>query len=138
LPTRRAKFEAAYRDRSLNRVLEGIELFRDLPQEEYEKIAEYVRARISFLRVTPGQVIFRQGEPANEAYLIRLGHIRVGVRRYGYELRVLTKGPGTIFGEIGLFGLSARDALKSVDQVDREIAPELKFPRAYAPRQFRR
>ena len=53
-------------------------------------------------------MIFRQGELANEAYLIRLGHIRVGVQRYGNELRVLTKGPGTIFGEIGLLGLSAR------------------------------
>src|SRR5437773_6984943 len=42
-----------------HRVLEGIELFRDLAQEEYEKIADYVRARISFLRVRPGQVIFR-------------------------------------------------------------------------------
>src|SRR6266480_3187890 len=125
LPTRRAKFEAAYRDRSLNRVLESIELFRDLAEEEYEKIADYLRARISFLRVTPGQVIFRQGELANEAYLIRLGHIRVGVRRYGDELRVLTKGPGTIFGEIGLVGLSGRDALKSIDQVDREIAAAL-------------
>ena len=36
-------------------------------------------------------MIFRQGELANEAYLIRLGHIRVGVQRYGNELRVLTK-----------------------------------------------
>ena len=62
LPTRRAKFEAAYRDRSLTLVLQGIDLFRDLMQEEYEKIADYLRARISFLRVTPGQVIFRQGE----------------------------------------------------------------------------
>jgi Fe-S-cluster-containing hydrogenase component 2 len=125
LPTRRAKFEEQYRDRSLNRVLEGIELFRDLPQEEYEKIADYLRARISFLRVTPGQVIFRQGELATEAYFIRLGHIRVGVRRYGDELRVLTKGPGTFFGEIGLLGLSGRDALKSLDHVDREIATAL-------------
>ena len=39
-------------------------------------------------------MIFRQGELANEAYLIRLGHVRVGVQRYGNELRVLTRGPG--------------------------------------------
>src|SRR4029077_10127940 len=125
LPTRRAKFEEQYRDRSLTGVLQGIELFRDLPQEEYEKIVDYLRVRISFLRVTPGQVIFRQGELANEAYLIRLGHIRVGVQRYGGELRVGTRGPGTILGEIGLLSLSARDALKNIDQVDREIASAL-------------
>src|SRR6266567_2965350 len=125
LPRCRAKFEQEYRDRSLKRSLQGIELFRDLAQEEYENITDYLRARISFLRVTPGQVLFHQDELANEAYLIRLGHIRVGVKRYGSELRVLTKGPGTIFGEIGLLALSARDALKSIDQVDRKIAAEL-------------
>jgi len=125
LPTRRAKFEEKYRDRSLKDVLQDIELFGDLAQEEYENIADYLRARLSFLRVTPGQVIFRQGELANEAYLIRLGHIRVGVKRYGNDLRVKTKGPGTIFGEIGLLALSARDALKNIDQVDREIAAAL-------------
>jgi len=37
-PTRRAKFEEQYRERSLNRVLESFGLFRDLGQEEYEKL----------------------------------------------------------------------------------------------------
>src|SRR4051812_22136407 len=108
LPSRRAKFESEYRDRSLNLVLQGIELFRDLGQEQYEQIADYLRKRISFIRVRPGQILFRQGESATDVYLIRLGHIRVGVQRYGGEVRVLTRGPGSIFGEIGLLALSPR------------------------------
>ncbi|MFL6529137.1 MAG: cyclic nucleotide-binding domain-containing protein, partial [Chthoniobacterales bacterium] len=125
LPSQRARFEGEYRDRSLNLVLQSIQLFSDLGQELYEEIGDFLRKRISFLRVTPGQVLFRQGEPANELYLIRLGHIRVGVQQYGGEVRVLTRGPGTIFGEIGLLGLARQDASKSLEQVDREIAAAL-------------
>ena len=78
-------------------------------------------ARSHFLRVRPGQVLFRQGELANEIYLIRLGHVRVGVQRYNDEIRVMTRGPGTMFGEIGLLGLSPGDAMKSADEIDRAI-----------------
>jgi len=125
LPSRRLKFEAGYRDRSLNLVLQSAELFRDLEQDQYERIVEYLRARISFLRVTPGQVLFRQGEPANDVYLIRLGHIRVGVQRYHDEVRVLTRGPGTVFGEIGLLSLSPRDAGKTAEEIDGALKAAL-------------
>jgi Fe-S-cluster-containing hydrogenase component 2/CRP-like cAMP-binding protein len=121
LPSRRAKFEGEYRDRSLNLVLQSTDLFRDLAHDEYSAIVEYLRQRITFLRVRPGQVLFRQGELANEIYLIRLGHVRVGVQRYNDEIRVITRGPGTIFGEIGLLGLSRGDAMKSADEIDRAI-----------------
>lgn len=122
LPSRRAKFEAGYRDRSLNLALQSTELFNDLAQEEYDRVVEYLRARISFLRVTPGQVLFRQGEPASDLYLIRLGHVRVAVQQPNQEVRVLTRGPGTIFGEIGLLALSALDAAKPADEIDRALA----------------
>src|SRR5947209_4517026 len=62
LPSRRAKFEGEYRDRALNLILQGIQLFADLDEHEYEAVADFLRARISFVRVTPGQVLFRQGE----------------------------------------------------------------------------
>ncbi|MDQ6940053.1 MAG: cyclic nucleotide-binding domain-containing protein [Verrucomicrobiota bacterium] len=127
IPSRRAKFETEYRDRSLNLVLQGIELFRDLAYDQYNEIVEFLRKRITFLRVTPGQVLFRQGEPSTEVYLIRLGHVRVGVQRYNDEIRVLTRGPGTIFGEIGLLGLSARDAAKTADQIDHAIKTALEI-----------
>ena len=109
LPSRRARFEASYRDRSLDLVLQSSELFRGLEHEQYKKMVDFLRERLSFVRVRPGQVLFRQGEMANELYLVRLGHVRVGIQQYQNEVRVLTRGPGTIFGEIGLLALSARD-----------------------------
>jgi CRP-like cAMP-binding protein len=125
LPTRRARFEASYRDRSLDLVLQGSELFRGFGQDEYKRIVDYLRARLSFVRVSPGQVLFRQGETANDLYLVRLGHVRVGVQRYNNEVRVLSRGPGTIFGEIGLLGLSANDASKTPEQVDAALRSAL-------------
>jgi Fe-S-cluster-containing hydrogenase component 2 len=125
LPSRRRKFEASYRDRSLDLVLQGSELFQGFGQEQYKQIVDYLRARLSFVRVSPGQVLFRQNEPANDLYLVRLGHVRVGVQRYNNEVRVLTRGPGTIFGEIGLLALAPGDAGKSVEQVDAALRAAL-------------
>ena len=125
LPSRRQKFEAAYRDRSLNLVLQGVELFRDIEHDQYSQIVHYLRERISFVRVSPGQVLFRHGEPANDFYLIRLGHVRVGIHRYNNEVRVLTKGPGASFGEIGLLALSPQDATRTPDQIDRALKETL-------------
>lgn len=121
LPSRRLKFESTYRDRSLDLVLHASELFRDLAEEKFTEIVDHLRKKISFLRVRPGQVLFRQGELANHLYLIRLGHVRVGVQRYQNEVRVLTRGPGTVFGEIGLFPLSPADVSKSADEIDRAL-----------------
>jgi Fe-S-cluster-containing hydrogenase component 2 len=121
LPSRRAKFESAYRDRSLDLVLQGSELFSDIGQGEYKQIVDFLRGRLSFVHVSPGQVLFRQDEPANDLYLVRLGHVRVGVHRYNNEVRVLTRGPGTIFGEVGLLGLSRQDAARTAEQVDTAI-----------------
>ncbi|MFN2475033.1 MAG: cyclic nucleotide-binding domain-containing protein [Chthoniobacterales bacterium] len=125
LPSRRKKFDSAYRDRSLDLVLQGSELFKGFAQDQYKQIVDYLRARLSFVRVSPGQVLFRQGEPANDLYLVRLGHVRVGVHRYNNEVRVLTRGPGAIFGEIGLLALSSQDSTRTVDQVDGALRAAL-------------
>ena len=122
LPSRRQKFESAYRARSLDLVLQSTNLFRDLGHDQYSEIVDYLRSRLTFVRVSPGQVLFRQGELAQDLYLLRLGHVRVGVHRYNNdEVRVVSRGPGTIFGEIGLLGLSPEDVGKTPEQVDRAL-----------------
>ena len=125
LPSRRQKFESAYRNRSLDLVLQSTQLFRDLGQEQYKEIVDYLRNRLSFVRVSPGQVLFRQGEPANDVYLIRLGHLRVGVSQYSNEVQVSSRGPGTVFGEIGLLALSPEDAAKTPEQIDGALKAAL-------------
>ena len=125
LPSQRKRFETEYRQRSLDLVLQGSDLFKGIRQEEYQRIVNYLRERVSFVRVNPGQVLFRQGDPVNSLYLVRLGYVRVGIQRYQQEAKVLSRGPGTILGEIGLLAFSPQDIRKTVDEADQRIAAAL-------------
>ncbi len=124
LPSQRRRIEVEYRQRALDLVLRSTSLFRDIPQDEYQKIVDYLRQRISFARVNPGQTLFRQGERASDFFIIRMGHIRVSVARYGNEAgRVISRGPGSILGEISLLGLSRDDAYRHEDETSASPPP---------------
>ena len=125
LPTQRQRFEANYRTRALDLVLQGAELFKGIAEDEFKKIVNFLRPRLTFVRVSPGQTLFRQGDRANAMYLIRLGHVRIGVRRFGKETSVLSRGPGAILGEIGLLALSPQDIRKTAEDVDSILAVAL-------------
>jgi Fe-S-cluster-containing hydrogenase component 2 len=125
LPSHRERLEKDYRARALQQVLPRAEIFKEIEVREFEKIVEYLQPRIRFVRVSPGQTLFDQGDIAEELFIVRLGNIRVGVRRFEGEMKVISRGPGSIIGEIGLLGLSADDTLKSVGEVDAAIKAAL-------------
>ena len=125
-PTQRAVFERLYRDRALATALHKSELFRGLQgDDEYPRSLDFLGSQISFVRVNPGQVIFRQGDMADNLYLIRLGNVRVGISRYGREATVFYQGPGTVIGEIGMLAISRKVAHKPLDEVDRALGAAL-------------
>jgi Fe-S-cluster-containing hydrogenase component 2 len=122
LPSQRKRIEVEYRQRALDLVLRSTGLFRDMPQADYQKVVEYLRQRISFARVNPGQTLFHQGERASDFFLIRMGHVRVTVARYTNEAgHVLTRGPGSTLGEISLLGLTSANAHQSEDEAERFV-----------------
>jgi len=122
LPSQRRRIEVEYRQRALDLVLRSNGLFRDIPQDDYRKIVDYLRQRITFARVNPGQTICRQGDRANDFFMIRMGHIRISITRYGNKVgQVLSRGPGSVLGEISLLGLSASDAYRSEEEADRYL-----------------
>jgi len=121
LPSHKLRLEKEYRDRSLKQVLSRADLFRDLENREFQRIGEFLRQRITFMQVRPGQALFQQGEMADALYIVRLGHVRAGLRRFEGEMKVISRGPGSIIGEIGLLGLSSQDARLSVEEVDRRL-----------------
>ncbi len=125
LPNHREKFERAYRDRALDHVLPSIDLFKNLKPEVQKEIIKFIREKITFLRVRPGQTLFRQGDSADNMYLVRRGHVRIGVRRFEREARVMAFGPGAIIGEIGLLGFSSEDAMMSTEAADQAIREAL-------------
>jgi len=120
-PKQRALFERIYRERALQTALETSDLFRGLTVAEVRECSQFLQPRLSFLRVSPGQTVFLQDEWADAAYLVRLGHVRVGIRRNSHEATVFFQGPGTVLGEIGMLSISPRDVDQPVDEVCRRL-----------------
>jgi CRP-like cAMP-binding protein/NAD-dependent dihydropyrimidine dehydrogenase PreA subunit len=129
-PTERKRFEQLYRDRALATSLCTSELFLAMPPDEYSLVVEFLKSRLEFVRVNPGQLILRQGDLADCLYLIRLGHVRVGISRYGKEVTYFYRAPGTVIGEIGLLGISGEDAGKSPAEVCGALRTALAGPNA--------
>jgi Fe-S-cluster-containing dehydrogenase component/CRP-like cAMP-binding protein len=125
LPSHRERLEKEYRDRALHQVLPHAEIFKNLETREFRRIVEYLQPRITFVRVNPGQMLFHQEDLADAMYMVRLGHVRVGLRRFEGEMKVISLGPGTVIGEIGLLGFSFRDAALNVQQADLAIKTAL-------------
>jgi len=125
LPSLRQRFDADYRGKALDLVLDRVELFKAIEETEYRKIVQFLRERMTFVRVRPGQEIFEQGDSADAMFLIRLGYVRIGVGRSGDEAGVMSAGPGSTLGEIGLLGLTAADRDRSFEDIDFAIKTAL-------------
>jgi Fe-S-cluster-containing hydrogenase component 2 len=118
LPSQRQRFETEYRERSLDLALQHTDLFKGIEQEEYSRIVDYLRDRLVFVRLRAGQTLFEHGEIATHLYFVRLGHVRVSVHEHGKVAKVVSSGPGTILGEIGLLAFTSEDDHKTVKEVD--------------------
>jgi len=125
LPSQRQRFETEYREHSLDLALLHTDLFKGIEQEEYNRIVDFLRHRLAFVRVQAGQILFEQGERANHCYLVRLGHVRVSIHQHGRETKVKASGPGTMLGEIGLLGLTPDHLQKTVEEIDGALKTAL-------------
>lgn len=109
--------EEIYRRRALDTHLRSIPLFTSLFQtrdlEQTLRAADFInrlRETIELVRLAPGEVICRQGEPADSFFLIRLGFVKVSESYPGGDLVQAYLGRGSYFGEIGLLGGGVRTA----------------------------
>ncbi|HEY4116997.1 MAG TPA: Crp/Fnr family transcriptional regulator [Byssovorax sp.] len=57
-----------------------------------------------------GDVVYREGEPANEAYLLEQGRVRLIKRVRGAERSLMVLKPGDLFGESALLGGAPRSS----------------------------
>jgi CRP-like cAMP-binding protein len=62
------------------------------------------------LRIPKGTVIFRQGDPGNEMFVISKGKVRLSLSSEGHQKEVGSFGEGDFFGELSLLGGVARTA----------------------------
>ncbi len=93
-----------YRSNALDNHLRGASVFSKLikDESEFKRLVDFLRPRVDLVRVNNGEVIFRQGDPADAFYMIRIGFVKVSQKRPGGEQVLTYLGPGRSFGEIGL------------------------------------
>lgn len=103
-------------------------LFTGLSETELDAVVE----RASMFAVAEGEVVVREGEPADAAFIVLSGSLRVLTQSAdGQEVALGTLGPGTHFGEQGLLdaarvrtatvrGIAARSELVRIARGDLE------------------
>jgi CRP-like cAMP-binding protein/Fe-S-cluster-containing hydrogenase component 2 len=106
--------DRVYRERVLGDHLRTLSLFKDLSDAERRLCAQFLKHKVDLIRVDPGQVIFRQGEPADHFYMVRLGFVKVTQNYPGGERVLDYLGPGRHFGEIGLLSALAKFSLEGI------------------------
>jgi CRP/FNR family transcriptional regulator, cyclic AMP receptor protein len=77
-------------------------------------LSEWLLPQMSLRRVDAGQVLFRLGDLAHEMFYIHTGLVHI--EELGLDL-----GPGTLFGEIGIFAPESRRTQSAVCREDTEL-----------------
>jgi CRP-like cAMP-binding protein len=117
--------------------LRDVRLFKDVAAPELDTLGRNLRER----SLRKGQVLFREGDPGEEMYVVERGTIVVSKNVTGRVEQVLARiGPGDFFGEMSLFGQSPRSATVQAETdaallvLDRETVRRLteQSPRAAA------
>jgi CRP-like cAMP-binding protein/Fe-S-cluster-containing dehydrogenase component len=104
-PLARQQIREQYRRDALEAFLMGVPLFAGLHYNNRIACAQYLGTHtdlLDFKHVQPGQIIFRQGEPADYLCLVRVGFVKVAQYIDGQEIVLDYVGPGGIFGQLGL------------------------------------
>lgn len=102
----KAQLERTYRSRALDTHLRSVPIFAGLTDD----FLALLRDRVELVRFEPGQVIFRQGEPADAFYLVRVGFVKVSQAFPGGEMVLSYQPRGSYFGEVGLLEGGVRTA----------------------------
>ena len=102
----RAQLDKSYRKRALDSHLRSVPVFAGLTDEFIGSLRESVE----LVRYGPGQVICRQGEPADSFYLVRIGFVKVSQQHPGGDMVLAYLSRGDYFGETGLLTGDVRTA----------------------------
>ena len=101
--------------------LAAVELFRDLDPDALRKVAAVAVVR----SLSRGDLLVRQGEPADELYVVQRGRLAVATRAPdGRESMVALLEAGDLFGEMPLFDGRGRSAdVKALELTDVIAVP---------------
>ncbi len=72
---------------------------------------QHLASSLSVIEPKPGEVLFKEGDPADDMFVVLTGEIEVLKRsRQGTESRVAMLGPGDWFGEMSIVDVQPRSA----------------------------
>ena len=112
----RELIDSKFVKRTLANFVQSLPMFMDLTRnnEQTAFLVGYLLPRVELVRLDPGAVIFRQGDQAEDFYMVARGFVKVAQRTAAGERILNYLGKGSFFGEIGL--------LAGFEEV-RELAP---------------
>ena len=80
----------------ISQFLKGIELFRNLTDEELNELAGHIREK----KCNSGYILFRENSPREDIYVIYEGEVELFKRNaYGADTRLALFGRGDFIGE---------------------------------------
>lgn len=86
--------------------LKGYPIFSGLETDEIDDLMK----RCTRLELPSGEVLFRQGEPANALYLIESGSVEVAFEREDELQRIASLLEGSVLGELSIMTSATRTA----------------------------
>jgi len=100
----RAMLDDRYRRRAIDNHLRSVPIFAEVARnpDEYARLCNLLRDRVTLERKNNGELICEQNDPADAFYLIRTGFVKIAQNHMGAEHVLNYLGPGGFFGEIGL------------------------------------
>jgi len=91
----------------LLQILKGVELFRDLSEEQLTQISKISKKETH----SKGEAICKQGDPGDAMYVISSGQVEINVRdNNGNTYSALYLGAGQLVGEMALVDEGTRSA----------------------------
>ena len=76
-----------------------------------DDVLEHLTKTLKTMRAAAGDVVFKEGDPAREMYVVLDGEIEVMKKsRRGREMRVAILGPADCFGEMSIIDMQNRSA----------------------------
>jgi len=108
----------------LDSALRQVPLFSQLPATALEALADSIGRR----QLGSGEILFHQGEPGLECFVILAGQLEVITFVHGDELRLDVYRPGQIIGEMALLDRSPRSAtVRALEAADLVVLGEEAF-----------
>ena len=86
--------------------LAKLPLFGGLPEGSLEAFAR----RAQTMDVSPGSIVFSEGEPAKALYIVESGRLECVKLRGDHESMLMTLVPGNCFGEVSFVDMQPRGA----------------------------